>query len=32
VGDLLIWIAAEASEIDEDELEAKTEDSTTLPQ
>jgi hypothetical protein len=30
--DLLIWIASEASDIDEDELEAETENSTTLPQ
>jgi hypothetical protein len=29
---MLIWIAAEASEVDEDELVAETEDSTTLPQ
>jgi hypothetical protein len=31
-GDLLLWIAAEASEINENELEAETENSTTLPQ
>jgi hypothetical protein len=31
-GDLILWIASEASQINEDELEAETEDSTTLPQ